>query len=527
MEVRYAVLGPLTASAGDTEIDLGPAKQRAVLALLLLNANRPVSATAIVDTVWADDPPENGANVVQKHIAGLRRALEPDRSPRSPSTVLTLDGAGYRLHVPSGALDTDTFDSAVRAARAHVAANDFAAAASGLRGALRLWRGEALAGLGGRVFETERRRLDDARGAAWELLAEAELALGLHASLGAELVRVIEEFPAREELRCALLLAFYRQGRQAEALTAFREARDYLNDEFGVEPGERLQDLHRRILRSDPTLGPVVETAAVPVPPSSPAPPAVPSPPPAVAPFIAAAQQPDFTRKSWVMALLAGGTSLVTAGVFAWAIVGALGLIRRSLVHTFAGIVYGALTLTMWILADSELISGENEPFNSWDTVLVVGLIVPLFVGTGHAALLALFPRNRPGIQGDAGLGPEALREARRQQARQILTFRPDIAVELGIGRPDLFRWFDDGGLVDINAVPEGLMVTLPGVTATMARNLAVERARGGPFNGLHDLVARGALQPHRAYPLGQLLVFGGVRAAAYEAEVRTALPQG
>lgn len=101
--------------------------------------------------------------------------------------------------------------------------------------------------------------------------------------------------------------------------------------------------------------------------------------------------------------------------------------------------------------------------------------------------------------------------------AARSVTDRPDIAAELCIGRPDLFRWFDDGGLVDVNLVPEGLLVTLPGVSATMARNLAVERACGGPFGSVHELVSRGALPPHRAYPLGQLLVFGmpaGLRTA-------------
>ncbi|MDR7278850.1 BTAD domain-containing putative transcriptional regulator [Catenuloplanes atrovinosus] len=508
MQVRYAVLGPLTATADGAEVDLGPAKQRAVLALLLLNANRPVSAAAIVDAVWADDPPENGTNVVQKHVAGLRRALEPDRSPRSPSTVLALDGAGYRLHVEAGALDTDTFDSSVRGARALLAGDDPGAAATALRSALLLWRGEALAGLDGRVFATARRRLDDARGAAWELLAEAELALGRHASLGAELVRVIEEFPAREELRGALMLALYRQGRQAEALTAFREARDYLSDEFGVEPGERLQDLHRRILRSDPSLGlaapPVTSPAAAPPVAAAPPPPPTPTPASASVP-VRTGRRLDLSAKAWAKAVLFGGVAAGSLGMLTWLVIGVLAFARRSWAQGAAAAVYGVLTMGMFVLIGSGEIDPERDLGTTWDLLFSLCLFVPMLVGALHAVLLAFFPRS-PAPVAPAG---DPLREAHREQARQILAYRPDIAAELGIGRPDLFRWYDDGGLVDVNAVPEAQLAALPGLSAEAARTVAAERARGGPFGSLHDLVARGALPPDDAYALRQLLVFG------------------
>jgi DNA-binding winged helix-turn-helix (wHTH) protein len=107
--LRFEILGPLRAWREDTELDLGPGKQRAVLAVLLLNANRPTPTSRIIDAVWGDLPPENGVNVVQKYVAGLRRILEPGRSPRTPGQLLTWTEAGYTLHVPPGGLDTDVF----------------------------------------------------------------------------------------------------------------------------------------------------------------------------------------------------------------------------------------------------------------------------------------------------------------------------------------------------------------------------------------------------------------------------------
>jgi DNA-binding SARP family transcriptional activator len=237
-------------------LDLGPTKQRAVLAVLLLNANKPVSTTQIIDSVWQDDPPENGANVVQKYIAGLRRVLEPERSPRTPGQMLTFTPAGYELSVTSGGLDADAFHERVRRARAEWLDGRLAPAAAELRSALALWRAEALAGLSGPVFDSARDRLTEARASALEAWAEVELEQGGHAALVPELARLVADYPLREQLRYFQMLALYRCGRQAEALAAYREARAYLSDEFGVEPGERLQQLHQRILRSDPALAP-------------------------------------------------------------------------------------------------------------------------------------------------------------------------------------------------------------------------------------------------------------------------------
>ncbi|MEU8814673.1 BTAD domain-containing putative transcriptional regulator [Actinoplanes sp. NPDC048796] len=230
-------------------VDLGPAKQRAVLAVLLLHAGRPVPTHQIVDAVWGDDPPENGANVVQKYVAGLRRVLDPSRAPRTPGELLALTGSGYVLQIAGHSLDADEFLAALAASAASSSPSPSSPTAV-LRAALGLWRGEALAGLSGAVFEAARVRLTDAKATAWERWAE--LSQDRDPALIPELTRLIGEFPLREGLRAQLMIALYRSGRQAEALATFREARSYLLDEFGIEPGELLQETHRRILRGEP-----------------------------------------------------------------------------------------------------------------------------------------------------------------------------------------------------------------------------------------------------------------------------------
>jgi DNA-binding SARP family transcriptional activator len=151
--LHFEILGLLRGRRGGHELDLGPGKQRAVLAVLLLNANRPTTTMTIVDAVWQDDPPENGTNVVQKYVAGLRRVLEPDRSPRTPARLLTLTNAGYVLHVEPGHLDADVFQRHVRQARSARAQGRLDEAVEHLGAALELWYGPVLAGLHGPLFD--------------------------------------------------------------------------------------------------------------------------------------------------------------------------------------------------------------------------------------------------------------------------------------------------------------------------------------------------------------------------------------
>ena len=295
--LRFEILGPQRAWYADREIDLGPGKQRAVLAVLLLSAGRPVSTGQIVEAVWPEDPPANGPNVVQKYVAGLRRVLEPDRSPRTPGQVLSLTDAGYLLRVGPEAVDAVRFERGIHRARQRRAEGRAVEALTELATALDLWQGEPFTGFTGSVFEAARQRLVELRAVALETRAELTLDLGRHREMVGELLELVAEFPVRERLRHHLMLSLYRSGRQAEALAAYREIADLLRDEHGIEPGDALQELHRRILRSDPTLAPqpigtghpagdqpTAPPAAVPsAPPQRASQPAMPSPAPPVA----------------------------------------------------------------------------------------------------------------------------------------------------------------------------------------------------------------------------------------------------
>jgi len=184
--LHFGLLGPVCAWRDGNEIDLGPGKQRAVLAVLLLQANRPVPTNTIVDAVWGDEPPGNGPNVVQKHVSGLRRALEPERQPRLPGRLLTLTDAGYTVRVEGGGLDVDVFRAQVDQAYSARAAGALPHAAGALRSALAQWRGPALAGLPGGYFDGERDRLTEIRMGALEECLDVEVRLGRHVQLARE-----------------------------------------------------------------------------------------------------------------------------------------------------------------------------------------------------------------------------------------------------------------------------------------------------------------------------------------------------
>jgi DNA-binding SARP family transcriptional activator len=492
--LRFEILGPLRAVRDGAELDLGPSKQRAVLAVLLMNANTSVPVAHILDAVWLADPPENGPNVVQKYVAGLRRVLEPDRSPRAKGTLLRRTDAGYLLEVQPGCLDADVFEQRVREAMALRAEGRDGAAAERLRSALGLWRGEALTGLPdlpGSLLDAARQRLAEHRAAALESWAEIELDLGHHSRIVADLIRLVAEFPIREQLRYLLILALYRCGRQAEALAAYREARTYLAEEFGVEPGERLQRLHLQILRSDPAL--LLDSAGPQAPhggPAVPVPriPPVAGMPPGTEPARDAGTTVAATRwPSWLPRAFAGAVPLVTFGFFSWAPFTYLALRRRSPLLALAAAGYfGVFVLAVILLGP------ETGPIQ---TVGLVGFLFAWLGGAAHAA--ALDPHRRAGsprVPSDPAALAELSQRIHREQALRLLVSHPVIARELRIGRPDLPRDFDDGGLVDINEVPEEVLGGLPGMTQRQARLIVADRRHRGRYTSVNDLLSRGLL---------------------------------
>jgi predicted ATPase/DNA-binding SARP family transcriptional activator len=249
-QLEFRVLGPLEATADGEPLALGGRQQRAVLALLLLSPNEVVSRERMVDAVWGEHPPATAANALQVAVHGLRKSLGHDR-------VLT-HGAGYRVEVGVGELDLERFEALLERARDEPAA----VATSLLHEALALHRGVVLADLEGVPFVTgERERLEELRLTALERRVDADLELGRAADLVAELERLVAEHAYRERLRRQLMLALYRSGRQADALQAYRDARETLVEELGVEPSRELQELEAAILRQDASLDAVARPA--------------------------------------------------------------------------------------------------------------------------------------------------------------------------------------------------------------------------------------------------------------------------
>ena len=208
----------------------------------------------MINAVWGETAPRNAVNLVQRHVSGLRRVLEPDRPGHTPSGLLIWTDAGYLLSLPAGALDLDEFERDVARARAERAASRLREAAAALHSALGLWRGPVCDGLSSPFLDAQADRLAESRVSVLEERIELDLATGNHAGLIAELRDLVAEHPLRERLRGLLMLALYQAGRQADALTAFRDARRHLQDELGVEPSAPLQKLHQQILAADPAL---------------------------------------------------------------------------------------------------------------------------------------------------------------------------------------------------------------------------------------------------------------------------------
>jgi YVTN family beta-propeller protein len=226
-----------------------------VLALLLLEANRVVSMDRLAEDVWGGHPPEGWATTLQTYVFHLRRALEPGRGRGAAGGILVTRDRGYLLRVDRKQLDAAQFASGFTAGRAALEAGRCAEAAQTLRQALDLWRGGVLADLADYAFtRPEAARLEELRLAAVEARIDADLALGRHDALTAELDALAAEHPLRERLHGQLMLALYRCGRQADALAAYRRARDLLADELGIDPGEPLQRLHASVLAHDPAL---------------------------------------------------------------------------------------------------------------------------------------------------------------------------------------------------------------------------------------------------------------------------------
>jgi DNA-binding SARP family transcriptional activator len=256
--VEVRLLGPLELADGGRLIAYGGARQRAVLALLVLHANQVVPSERVLLELWGEDAPPGAANALQAAVSRLRRALPEGRLVTRPP--------GYLFRAFADEVDLGRFERLLAHGRQALADGAAAEAAETLGLALELWRGPALADFRYEPFaQAEIARLDELRLVCLEERIEADLALGAGGALVGELQRLVGEHPLRERLRGQLMLALYRSGRQAEALEAYREVRELLLEELGLEPAPALGELETAILRHDPAL----RTAPAPPPPAA------------------------------------------------------------------------------------------------------------------------------------------------------------------------------------------------------------------------------------------------------------------
>lgn len=255
--MEFRVLGPVELWAAGRRYDPGSPKEACVLAILLLTPGRPVSAETLVDYVWGADPPAKVRGSVWSYVARLRRVLAVDGETR----LLSRSGL-YVLEADPESIDLHRFRRLRAQARAIFDSGEIEHAAQLLREADTLWRGQALAGLPGDWAQRTRAALEQERLAATMDRVRSDLALGKEADLVGELSELVVQHPFVETIVEHLMVALYRSGRQAQALDAYRQARNRLIDELGTEPGSGLRDLHHRILRGDPDLAAPARTWA-------------------------------------------------------------------------------------------------------------------------------------------------------------------------------------------------------------------------------------------------------------------------
>ena len=294
--MEVALLGPVECRIDGRAVAVGSPKQRAILAALGLRASEVVSTDRLIAALWGEEPPATARNSLEAHISRLRKLLD---DAGAPADVLRTRSPGYAF---SGETDLARFEQLRETATADAVAGSDEQAAEHLVAALALWRGSALADLADEPFAAvESPRLDELRLAAQEELIRYRLALGQHAWAVPELEALVAQHPLRERLRELLMLAYYRCGRQADALELYRETRDLLRRELGLEPSPSLRGLEQAVLRHDPA----VQLAT-------------PHPAEAVEPPVARVTTPHRRRRRarWLVPLATAVASAIALGLF-------------------------------------------------------------------------------------------------------------------------------------------------------------------------------------------------------------------
>lgn len=262
--IEFRVLGPIEVVRDGSPVALGGPRQRVLLALLLVDAPRPVPIDRLADELWHGEPPDGASTTLRAYVSKLRTVLGAD-------AAITSSAAGYALGVEGDTVDAARFERLAREGHEALQRGAARSAASRLHKAIGLWRGHPFAGVSDEgALRMEAKRLEDLRLLAFEDRIEADLALGQDAELVDELEGLVHEYPYRERLWHQLMLALYRAERQTDALAAYRRARGLLDEELGLEPGEELQRLEQSILRHEvPAARPPEERHNLPAPVSS------------------------------------------------------------------------------------------------------------------------------------------------------------------------------------------------------------------------------------------------------------------
>ena len=259
--IRFQLLGPIEVTRGGERLALGGSKIQTVLATLLLSRDQVVSDSTVSEMLWRGKLPSTSNAQIQTYVSRLRNQL-------GPQVELVRQRGGYLLRAPGAWVDLDEFQAHATTGHAALTAGRYADAVTSLRSALALWRGHALVGATEYLAAIEQPGLDEARLAAGEALMTAELARGNHHRVVSELAAMVNQHPFSERVRGLSMLALYRCGRQAEALSTYDACRRHLAEELGIDPGEELKELHQAILEqnADLTAPPVVEVVTRPTP---------------------------------------------------------------------------------------------------------------------------------------------------------------------------------------------------------------------------------------------------------------------
>lgn len=327
--LQFGLLGPLQVCQNGVEAPIPPGKQRVVVAALLLSQGQALTPDELAELLWPSGPPPSGRVTVQNYVKRFRRALGD-----SDHALVTTRTDGYLLRVSAESLDASRFEIMVAQAREALRGGQHAQAATGLRGALSLWRGRPLADVPCDYLVLQHApRLEEVRLQALEDRIEADLRCGRQTGLITELRGMVAAEPLRERLHWLLVLALYAEGRQADALAAFRHARRVLIDEIGVEPGAELQRLHERILAGDPVLA---EEGITMRPAAATGSPAIPRELPAALTYLAG-REPELRRLDAMASLASGPAAMTIIAV----ICGTAGVGKTALVAYWARQVVG------------------------------------------------------------------------------------------------------------------------------------------------------------------------------------------